>query len=871
MEPSYKKRHPSLYLLKSNSSAQFMPAQEFELQPKGEAPGTAGKLPRDEEAQVTDGADFLSRVPFRDFQNRIRVRKSAVIFLALIISWLTVGFSVLRFKDSNLSLSKPASPSGRTFSIENVLNGEFSYYDTYFKFIRPGVLHQPQDNDPGLYLKIENKNGIPKYVAKQLVDVEFYKELGRTSFTYGDVEYQVSDFDVSHRLDKAILATDLEKKFRHSSTAYYWLKDIPTNTYRPISPFPEDGKLYKLSFARFSPHRNFVYFVYNNDLYVQSATNSQGFRRLTADGSEDVKNGRPDWVYEEEVLASDQAVWWAPDDSQIVFAKFNDSEVLTESVPTYINEQAYDDVQQIKYPKPGTPNPRVQLFSYKMSEGVTYSIPFGGETGGRILYAAQWLDNNHFMFKDTDRASQAMFVKIYESNARKVSTVRIINATAYSGWIEKVKDVQPIPPSEIHGRSELSYVDVQVDESGYPHLFHFKSVFASTGTQLTFGDWEVTGKGIVGYDQDADSVFFLSNRLSRFSQHLFMVPLREDSTKAAHGLQDPRDRDSFYEFELSVSCRFGVKRYLGPDEPMSDAGVLTSLLLNDQSRAITQLTSNAGMLEALKKYDLPKSSFSSTQLDDDVQIDYKETVPYDFDPRKKHPLLIHVYGGPGSQTVDHKFAISLEESLASSANAIVLSIEPRGTGGRGWPYRSWAKNKIGYWEPRDIISVVKDYVNKHSDSIDPDHVAIWGWSYGGFVTLKTLELDQGQIFKYGVAVAPVTNWKYYNSIYTERYLGLFENNEKAYEDTSLIKDVQNFSSVKRFLLIHGSADDNVHVKNTMQLLDNFNLNNVKNYDLSIFPDSEHSIVFHNANRVVYERIFNWIKNAFEGKLDNLSW
>ncbi|CUS20440.1 LAQU0S01e06634g1_1 [Lachancea quebecensis] len=870
MEASYKKRHPSLYLLKSNSSAQFMPAQEFELQPKGDAPGAADKLPRDEEAQFTDSADFLSRAPFRNFQNRIRLKKTALIVLALVTSWLTVGFSVLRFKDSGLSLSKPILSSQRAFGIENVLNGEFSYYDSYFKFIRPGVLNQPQDNDPGLHLMIENKNGIPKYVAKQLVDREFYKDLGHTSFTYRDVEYQVSDFDVSHRLDKAILATDLEKQFRHSSNANYWLKDIATNTYRPISPFPADEKLYRLSFARFSPHRNFVYFVYNNDLYVQSSTGSQGPRRLTTGGSEDIANGRPDWVYEEEVFASDQAVWWAPDDSQFVFARFNDSEVLTENIPTYINEKPYDDVQGIKYPKPGTPNPRVQLFSYKISEGVTYEIPFGGEHGDRILYAAQWLDNTHFMFKDADRASQVMSVKVYETKTQKVSTVRTINSTTYSGWIEKVKDVQPIPPSEIHGRNELSYVDVQVDESGYPHLFHFKSVFSPTGTQLTFGDWEVTGKGIVGYDQDADSVFFLSNRMGRFSQHLFMVPLGEDSKKAAHGLQDPRDRDSFYEFELSVSCRFGVKRYLGPEEPMSDAGVLTSLLQDDQSRAITQLTSNGGMLSALKKYDLPKSTFSSTQLDDGVQIDYKETIPFNFNGKAKHPLLVHVYGGPGSQAVDHKFSISLEESLASSAGAVVLSIEPRGTGGRGWPYRSWARNKIGYWEPRDVISVVKEYMSKHPDSIDPDNVAIWGWSYGGFVTLKTLELDQGDTFKYGVAVAPVTNWKYYNSIYTERYLGLSENNEAGYEDTSLIKDIQNFSSVKRFLLIHGSADDNVHIKNTMQLIDGLNLNDVKNYDLSIFPDSEHSIVFHNANKVVYERIFNWIKNAFEGRLENLS-
>ena len=137
--------------------------------------------------------------------------------------------------------------------------------------------------------------------------------------------------------------------------------------------------------------------------------------------------------------------------------------------------------------------------------------------------------------------------------------------------------------------------------------------------------------------------------------------------------------------------------------------------------------------------------------------------------------------------------------------------------------------------------------------------------------MKTLELDHGETFKYGVAVAPVTDWRFYNSIYTERYMGKIEENEKGYKDTSLIKDFGNFSHVERFLLIHGSADDNVHFKNTMRLVDELNLHNVRNYDLSVFPDSEHSIVFHNAGQIVYERIFHWLKNAFEGKFDDVDW
>lgn len=241
-----------------------------------------------------------------------------------------------------------------------------------------------------------------------------------------------------------------------------------------------------------------------------------------------------------------------------------------------------------------------------------------------------------------------------------------------------------------------------------------------------------------------------------------------------------------------------------------------------------------------------------------------EVLPANFNPSKKYPLLVNIYGGPGSQKLDVQFNIGFEHIISSSLDAIVLYIDPRGTGGKSWAFKSYATEKIGYWEPRDITAVVSKWISDHS-FVNPDKTAIWGWSYGGFTTLKTLEYDSGEVFKYGMAVAPVTNWLLYDSIYTERYMNLPKDNVEGYSEHSVIKKVSNFKNVNRFLVCHGTTDDNVHFQNTLTLLDQFNINGVVNYDLQVYPDSEHSIAHHNANKVIYERLFKWLERAFNDR------
>ena len=210
--------------------------------------------------------------------------------------------------------------------------------------------------------------------------------------------------------------------------------------------------------------------------------------------------------------------------------------------------------------------------------------------------------------------------------------------------------------------------------------------------------------------------------------------------------------------------RYAVSKKLGPGPPVKVAGPLTEVLdlANVNGDSVVQLTRDRKFKETIKNYDLPITSYKSMVLSDGIEVNYIEIKPANLDPKKKYPILVNIYGGPGSQSFTTKSSLAFEQSVASGLDVIILQIEPRGTGGKGWSFRSWARGKLGFWEPRDIIEVTKKFLQKNKPHIDENKVAIWGWSYGGFVSLKTVELDNGETFKYSMAVAPVTNWTLYD-------------------------------------------------------------------------------------------------------------
>ncbi|CAI4064435.1 hypothetical protein N7582_002703 [Saccharomyces uvarum] len=808
-------------------------------------------------------------------------RSYALLFalIALLLLFLMVILIPTKLT-SNKTTPAATSPAGsglneRSFSIENVLNGDFSIPEDTFHFIAPPQSLKSHDSDPGLYFTTKEIDGQTHFIAKQLFNENFEVNLGGNRFQYEGIEFTVSSVQINYNLDKLIFGTDLDPEFRHSSKGYYWTKDLSTGTIEPIVPPEEvaDGNehgLLKLSYAHFSPAYNYIYFVYENNLFLQQG-NSRYAKKLTHDGSKDIFNAKPDWIYEEEVLASDQAIWWAPDDSKAVFARFNDTDVEDIQLNHYTNtKEPYLSSSKIKYSKPGFKNPDFDLFLVNLENDVLYSVNTGGQKDS-ILYNAKWISPDSFRFEITDRNSKILNVKVYDVPSSKLLTVRTTDSNSFNGWIEKTKDILRIPPKPESKRTGYGYIDIHADNNGFNHLFYYPAIFAKDGIQLTKGDWEVTGNGIVGYEYETDTVFFTANEIGTMSQHLYGTSFADPATIGAlQVIQNPSDKYDFFDFELSSSGRYAVSKKLGPGPPVKVAGPLTEVLdlANVNGDSVVQLTRDRKFKETIKNYDLPITSYKSMVLSDGIEVNYIEIKPANLDPKKKYPILVNIYGGPGSQSFTTKSSLAFEQSVASGLDVIILQIEPRGTGGKGWSFRSWARGKLGFWEPRDIIEVTKKFLQKNKPHIDENKVAIWGWSYGGFVSLKTVELDNGETFKYSMAVAPVTNWTLYDSIYTERYMNQPSENEEGYFEISTIRNFKSFESLKRLLVMHGTSDDNVHIQNTFRFVDQLNLLGLTNYDMHIFPDSDHSIRHHNAQKIVFQKLYYWLKDAFDGHFDN---
>ena len=759
----------------------------------------------------------------------------------------------------------------RSFNIDNIMNGEFLLDETTFRFIDPPHILKLHEEDPGLYFTVEVINDRKTIVCKQLFDSEFRKPITPTTFTFNGEEHTVEKIEINYRLDRAIIGTNIKKQFRHSTKGNYFIKDIETGSIKPVSITHENkSSLLLFSYVHFSPTYKFIYFNHNNDLYVQN-TYSGDATRITYDGSDLISNAKPDWVYEEEVLATDKAIWWSADDSMFSFAQFDETGVESYKFPKFTSNNVYTPFFDIKYPKPGTANPTVELFLYNLNNNVLYSVNINEKKdspkGDHILYDAAWIGSNSFLFKVSDRNSKILKVKVFDTEKSELTTTRVIDSNTYDGWIEKSKQVISIPPNNSKNRNEYGYLDIQADNNGFNHIFFFPLVKSKVGIQLTTGEWEITGSGILRFEYETDTIFFTSNECGPLSQKLYGAKLGKTISDLLT-LQIPDSKDSYYNFEISSSGRYAVKKYLGPDIPNTIAGSLVNLLSNEvNSDDVVQITYDEELRKSMSHYDMPLTSYKEITLDDGVVINFVEIKPAKMNPKKLYPLLINVYGGPGSQTYSSKQSIQFEHAVVSGLDAIVLQIEPRGTGGKGWKFKSWAKKKLGFWEAKDITEVTKKFIETNKSHIDRRKVAIWGWSYGGFSTLKSIELDKGETFKYAMAVAPVTNWLLYDSIYTERYMDQPSENKQGYSEIARIKDLEGYGKLSRFLLVHGTADENVHIENTYKFIDQLDSKSIGNYDMHIYPDSDHSIRYHNALFMVYKKLYSWLNDAFSGRFE----
>lgn len=678
-------------------------------------------------------------------------------------------------------------------------------------------------------------------------------------FEYNGMNYQPDDAIPSKDLQRVLLVTDRKHNWRHSTTGVYWIFDVKRQLAEPLVP-GEPGS--RIQLAQWSPTSDTIVFTRENNIYLRRVGYNE-VKKITEDGGPEVFNGVLDWVYEEEVLAGASATWWSQDGNYFAFLRTNETGVPEYPVQYFVSrpsgeqpspgEEAYPEVRQIKYPKAGAHNPVVDLKFYDVIRGDVFEVEISGgfSDENRLVTTIVWA-GGQVLIKETNRVSDVMRVVLVDVASRTGKAVRTVDVKSIDGgWFEISQNTRYIPADSRKNRPSDGYIDTVIHDDG-DHLAYFTPLDNPEPIMLTSGKWEVVDAPSA-IDLDRNLVYFVATKESTIQRHVYSVKL--DGRDLAP-LTDTTI-EGYYDVSFSSGAGYALLSYQGPNIPWQKV-ISTPSNSNKYEHMVEK---NEDLADSAKKHELPIKIYGTINVDG-VELNYVERRPPHFDAQKKYPVLFQQYSGPGSQSVNKKFSVDFQSYVAAGLGYVVVTVDGRGTGYIGRKARVLVRGNLGHWESHDQIAAAKIWRAKKY--IDPHRLAIWGWSYGGFMTLKTLEQDAGETFHYGMAVAPVTDWRFYDSIYTERYMLTPQMNPSGY-NSSAISNVSALAQNVRFLLMHGVADDNVHMQNSLTLLDKLDLHGVENYDVHVFPDSDHGIYFHNANRIVYDKLTNWLVNAFNGE------
>ncbi|KAI8889441.1 hypothetical protein K501DRAFT_282328 [Backusella circina FSU 941] len=594
--------------------------------------------------------------------------------------------------------------------------------------------------------------------------------------------------------------------------------------------------------------------------------------RITFDGSATIFNGVPDWVYEEEVFSKDSALWWSPDSTHLAYLRLNETAVPEFHLQMYTNINAtYPEEVAIKYPKAGAPNPLASLHLYSLTLDTNIMLTSNSTTKAtaeskvdefkdddRIITDVTWATENHtyLLFKQTNRVQDielTSLVGIDDANLNKstISSVRTYKPED-GGWVDSAQTMVYIPNSKSTDKT-VRYLDVIDDGEGFMHL----AVLNQNGQAkwLTSGEWEVIAGSVI-VDQSRRLIHYMSTERSHLERHLYRIDLNNSdpsSTKTCLTCPEDPEVHAYYKAAFSPKNGYYILEMEGPGIPTA------SVRKVDEPEFDVVIQNNTELKELLSGYELPRTRFVNVKSGG-VNMEAMEVLPPDFDVSKKYPVLFHVYGGPGSQLASYEFDISWSTFLASKLGYIVVTVDGRGTGFKGRKYRVGVRGRLGELEAIDQINAARHWSTL--EYVDPSRIAIWGWSYGGYMTTKVVEANSG-LFAAGLAVAPVTDWRFYDSIYTERYMLTPEMNADGYKE-SAINNMTGFENT-RYLLAHGTGDDNVHFQHSAVLVDKLTKAEVHNYQVQFFPDSNHAIRHHNANYNLYYLLTKFLWESFGGE------
>jgi Dipeptidyl aminopeptidases/acylaminoacyl-peptidases len=629
----------------------------------------------------------------------------------------------------------------------------------------------------------------------------------------------IEGYDLSSDESKIVITTNSEPIFRHSFKAFYYIFDTKTKILIPVSA----GE--KQELATLSPDGSKVAFVSNNNLFlVDLASGKQ--QQLTTDGEYNkIINGATDWVYEEE-FGFAKGFTWSPDSRRIAFYRFDESQVPLFNMTMY-EHKLYPINYTFKYPKAGEKNSIVTIKVYTLDNGKTVQMDVGPETN-QYVARIKWTP---------DAAKLSMIRMNRLQNQLDIMLADPDNGASTIAYQEKSERfIEEVDDSYLTFTPDSKEFIITSEKSGWRHIYHY-DITGKQLYQVTAGNWDVTA--ILGFDPKAKLVYYQAAEESPLRRNVYAVKL--DGTKK-HKLSEQEGTNSAI---FSTGCKYYINTYSSIATPP----LVT--LHSANGKLIRVLKDNAKLKELLTKYVLPAKTFYTFKTAEGVVLNGYMVKPANFDSTKHYPVLMTQYSGPDSQEVLDRWGIGWDEVLASEGY-IVACVDPRGTGARGEEFRKMTYGQLGKYETIDQVEAAK-YLQSLS-YVDSARIGIWGWSYGGFMTLTSL-MKGNDVFKMGIAVAPVTNWRYYDSIYTERFMGLPQDNASGYDDNSPINHVDELKA--KLLIVCGSGDDNVHMQNSFELISRLIEAN-KQYDMMVYPDKNHSIYGGNTRYHLYTKLNNYV-------------
>jgi len=622
--------------------------------------------------------------------------------------------------------------------------------------------------------------------------------------------YSLSDDD---RL--MLLATETESIYRYSRKAIYYVFNIQNNKLKKLSEN-------KIRYPTFSPDGSKVAYVYENNLFIKDITNGKE-TQITNDGKKNqIINGASDWVYEEEFKLV-RGFEWSSDSRTIAYYKFDESHVKEFSMDKF-NGSLYPSQEVFKYPKAGEANSTVNILLYSLDSKEKTLIYT--EEDYEYIPRIKWSKDPHILTMIGLNRHQNKLDFILVNSKDGSNNILFSEEDKY--YIDIHDNLTFLPNNFFIWTSE---------KKGYNHIF-LKGLDGSE-EQITSGSWEVTS--FKGLDSDKMQIFFTSTEDGSINRSLYVLDLETGKRKKL----------STQIGTNSAKFSKGLKYYINTFSDADTPPVFT--LHKADGTLIKTIEDNTEFKNKLKDYDLSKKEFL-TIYTDNADLNAWIIKPPNFDKNKKYPLFMFLYGGPGSQQVLNKYGSSnfYWYQMLAQKGFIVACVDNRGTGGKGSEFKKMTYKELGKYETIDQIDAAKYFGNL--EYIDKERIGIQGWSYGGY--MSSLAITKGaETFKLAVAIAPVTNWRYYDNIYTERYMQTPQENASGYDDNSPINHVEKLKG--KYLLIHGTADDNVHVQNTYEMTSALVRAN-KQFDLFVYPDKNHGIYGKNTRYHLYKKITNFI-------------